>query len=137
MNTKKLIKGLYFHLSEHRPETPEMDPDGQKIDGSFFYPEYAPENNGTLWAEQVVQTEFKKYRGGRVDARPQRPPHSSDFARLARRICGKSIGVVLGGGGARGISHLVLAACPNKQSRLMLMLNVRAYCGLWRSTEFP
>jgi lysophospholipid hydrolase len=34
-------------------------------------------------------------------------PHNlNDFARLARRLCGKSIGVVLGGGGARGISHL-------------------------------
>lgn len=31
---------------------------------------------------------------------------TSDFARLARRLCGKSIGVVLGGGGARGISHV-------------------------------
>lgn len=31
--------------------------------------------------------------------------HFSDFARLARRLCGKSIGVVLGGGGARGCAH--------------------------------
>ncbi|KAH9837348.1 patatin-domain-containing protein [Rhodofomes roseus] len=53
-----------------------------------------------------VQSEIRKYRGGSGDPRPQRPPHSSDFARLARRICGKSIGIVLGGGGARGISHL-------------------------------
>lgn len=54
-----------------------------------------------------VQSELRKYRGGSGDPRPQRPAHSSDFARLARRICGKSIGIVLGGGGARGISHLV------------------------------
>lgn len=54
-----------------------------------------------------VQNELQKYRGGRDAPRPQRPAHMSDFARLARRICGKSIGVVLGGGGARGISHLV------------------------------
>lgn len=54
-----------------------------------------------------VQSEIQKYRGARSDPRPQRPPHASDFARLARRICGKSIGLVLGGGGARGISHLV------------------------------
>ncbi|KAI0756290.1 patatin-domain-containing protein [Daedaleopsis nitida] len=53
-----------------------------------------------------VQSEIQRYRGTRADPRPQRPPHTSDFARLARRICGKSIGVVLGGGGARGISHL-------------------------------
>ncbi|CAB60678.1 lysophospholipase [Schizosaccharomyces pombe] len=30
----------------------------------------------------------------------------SDFARLARRICGKAIALVLGGGGARGISQI-------------------------------
>ncbi|CCG80664.1 Lysophospholipase nte1 [Taphrina deformans PYCC 5710] len=36
--------------------------------------------------------------------------HSSqqknDYARLARRLCGRTIGLVLGGGGARGISHV-------------------------------
>ncbi len=56
------------------------------------------------------QSEIQRYRGTRANPRPQRPPHTSDFARLARRICGKSIGVVLGGGGARGISHLVCRA---------------------------
>ncbi|KAH8550179.1 hypothetical protein BGW37DRAFT_427734 [Umbelopsis sp. PMI_123] len=30
----------------------------------------------------------------------------NDFARLARRLCGKSVALVLGGGGARGISHM-------------------------------
>ncbi|KAI9011307.1 hypothetical protein BC832DRAFT_529204 [Gaertneriomyces semiglobifer] len=30
----------------------------------------------------------------------------SDFARLARRLLSKSVGLVLGGGGARGISHI-------------------------------
>ncbi|KAI0274950.1 patatin-domain-containing protein [Gloeopeniophorella convolvens] len=55
-----------------------------------------------------VQSEIQKYRGGRPDARSQRLPHTDDFARLARRICGISIGLVLGGGGARGISHLGL-----------------------------
>jgi lysophospholipid hydrolase len=54
-----------------------------------------------------VQIEIQKYRGRAVVTRAQRPPHTNDFARLARRICGKSIGVVLGGGGARGLSHLV------------------------------
>jgi hypothetical protein len=54
-----------------------------------------------------VQSGIQKYRGGAADPRPQRQPHTDDFSRLARRMCGKSIGVVLGGGGARGISHLV------------------------------
>ncbi|TRM61508.1 hypothetical protein BD626DRAFT_501259 [Schizophyllum amplum] len=55
-----------------------------------------------------VQSELKKYRGTVGDARPQRLPHVNDFSRLARRICGRSIGLVLGGGGARGLSHLGL-----------------------------
>lgn len=30
----------------------------------------------------------------------------SDCARLARRLTGTSVGLVLGGGGARGIAHI-------------------------------
>lgn len=30
----------------------------------------------------------------------------SDFSRLARRLTGTSIGLVLGGGGARGLAHV-------------------------------
>ncbi|KAF8167420.1 hypothetical protein B0H34DRAFT_681802 [Crassisporium funariophilum] len=55
-----------------------------------------------------VQNGIQKYRGSRADIRPQRMPHTNDFSRLARRICGKSIGLVLGGGGARGMAHLGL-----------------------------
>lgn len=55
---------------------------------------------------EKVEGRIKKYRGLRPLGRPRRPPHMNDFARLARRLCGKSIGVVLGGGGARGISHI-------------------------------
>ena len=54
-----------------------------------------------------VQSGIQKYRGATADLRPQRPAHFNDFSRIARRICGKSIGLVLGGGGARGIGHLV------------------------------
>ncbi|KAF7302953.1 Lysophospholipase NTE1 [Mycena kentingensis (nom. inval.)] len=54
------------------------------------------------------QSEIQKLRKTGNDPRPQRLPHMNDFSRLARRICGKSIGLVLGGGGARGISHLGL-----------------------------
>lgn len=64
-----------------------------------------------------VQNEIQKYRGSRDTPRPQRPPHMSDFARLARRLCGKSIGLVLGGGGARGIAHLV-CCCPVGNTQL-------------------
>ncbi|KAI0347985.1 patatin-domain-containing protein [Trametopsis cervina] len=72
----------------------------------------APQDPAALTAfknlKDKVQSGIQRYRGGASDARPQRGPHTNDFARLARRICGKSIGVVLGGGGARGISHLGL-----------------------------
>ena len=54
-----------------------------------------------------VQSGILKYRKTNADARPQRLPHMDDFSRLARRLCGKSIGLVLGGGGARGMAHLV------------------------------
>lgn len=47
-----------------------------------------------------------RMRRGRTRAPTTRPAHFSDFARLARRLCGTSIGVVLGGGGARGCAHL-------------------------------
>ena len=74
----------------------------------------SPEDPGAVKAlknfKDKVQSGIQKYRGGPRDPRPQRQPHTNDFSRLARRICGKSIGVVLGGGGARGISHLASAA---------------------------
>ncbi len=58
---------------------------------------------------QVLQAEIQKYTSRRVR---QTPLYSSetafkgDFHRLARRLCGKSIGLVLGGGGARGVSQV-------------------------------
>lgn len=75
-------------------------------------PTYAPKNPDAVTAlknlKDKVQSEIQKYRGTSSDSRPQRPPHINDFSRLARKICGRSIGLVLGGGGARGISHLGL-----------------------------
>ncbi|KLT44470.1 patatin-domain-containing protein [Cutaneotrichosporon oleaginosum] len=53
-----------------------------------------------------VETSIKKYRGLRPLDRPRRPQHMNDFARIARRICGKQVGLCLSGGGARGISHV-------------------------------
>ncbi|WFD22846.1 hypothetical protein MEQU1_001523 [Malassezia equina] len=45
-------------------------------------------------------------RHARSPAPAARPAHLTDFARLARRLCGASIGLVLGGGGARGCAHM-------------------------------
>jgi lysophospholipid hydrolase len=53
-----------------------------------------------------VELQIGKYTKRLPRPHVQRPPAVNDFARLARRLCGKSIGIVLGGGGARGISHI-------------------------------
>ncbi|CAB4406693.1 unnamed protein product [Rhizophagus irregularis] len=55
-----------------------------------------------------IKDQLQKYYPKRI---PKRSPaiytgNRSDFARLARRLVGKSVGLVLGGGGARGISHI-------------------------------
>ena len=82
--------------------------------------------------KNMVETEIQQYRGGSSDARPRRPPHTSDFARLARRICGKSIGVVLGGGGARGIAHLVRRDVCHLC--LLVLTSSRDFYEQWRNT---
>lgn len=58
---------------------------------------------------QVLQAEIQKYTSRRIRQTPAysaSTPFKGDFHRLARRLCGKSVGLVLGGGGARGIAHL-------------------------------
>jgi lysophospholipid hydrolase len=58
---------------------------------------------------QVITTEFQRFTGRKVRQKPAYStvaPHKGDFHRLARRLCGKSIGLVLGGGGARGCAHV-------------------------------
>ncbi|SNX82618.1 related to NTE1 - Serine esterase [Melanopsichium pennsylvanicum] len=57
--------------------------------------------------KQKLETSLQRYRKTKAPLSPSgRPHHASDFARLARRLCGMSIGLVLGGGGARGCAHL-------------------------------
>lgn len=58
---------------------------------------------------RILQAEVAKYTSKRLGKTPIYPAESavkSDFHRIARRLTGKSIGMVLGGGGARGIAHL-------------------------------
>ncbi|KAI9681496.1 MAG: phosphatidylcholine and lysophosphatidylcholine phospholipase [Caeruleum heppii] len=58
---------------------------------------------------QVLQAEIQKYTSRRVRQTAlysHETPFKGDFHRLARRLCGKSVGLVLGGGGARGIAHV-------------------------------
>ncbi|KAK6075099.1 Lysophospholipase NTE1 [Seiridium cupressi] len=58
---------------------------------------------------QVLQAEIQKYTSRKVRHTPYYSPDApfkGDFHRLARRLCGKSTGLVLGGGGARGIAQI-------------------------------
>ncbi|MCJ1384162.1 phosphatidylcholine and lysophosphatidylcholine phospholipase [Xylographa soralifera] len=58
---------------------------------------------------QVLQAEIQKYTSRRIRQTPlysAETPFKGDFHRMARRLCGKSVGLVLGGGGARGISQI-------------------------------
>ena len=58
---------------------------------------------------EVLQAEIQKYTSRRVRQQPlfsADTPFKGDFHRLARRLCGRSVGLVLGGGGARGISQV-------------------------------
>ena len=59
--------------------------------------------------KQVLQAEIQKYTSKRIRQTPlysAETPFKGDFHRLARRLCGKSVGLVLGGGGARGITQI-------------------------------
>ncbi|KAJ9137298.1 Lysophospholipase NTE1 [Pleurostoma richardsiae] len=58
---------------------------------------------------QILQAEIQKYTSRRVRHSPYYSPDApfkGDFHRVARRLCGKSVGLVLGGGGARGLSQI-------------------------------
>jgi lysophospholipid hydrolase len=66
---------------------------------------------------QTIQSDLSKYTSRRIrpsglsytntnDSDDTTQPRRSDVSRLARHLCGKSIGLVLGGGGARGISQV-------------------------------
>jgi len=58
---------------------------------------------------QILQAEIQKFTSRKVRRNPfysPDVPYKGDFHRLARRLCGKSVGLVLGGGGARGIAQV-------------------------------
>jgi lysophospholipid hydrolase len=57
---------------------------------------------------QTLQAEIFKYTSRKAHHAlyPPDAPTKGDLHRLARRLCGKSVGLVLGGGGARGITQI-------------------------------
>ena len=73
--------------------------------------------------KNIVQDEIKSFQQKRTftdynrvnDATTGRLEFKSDFNRLARLLAGEAVGLVLGGGGARGISHVgVIRALEEK-----------------------
>jgi lysophospholipid hydrolase len=67
------------------------------------------ERKGTFSNLQQHLSQY--YPGNPLHARKSSSPNifggvRSDFARVARRLLNKSVGLVLGGGGARGLSHI-------------------------------
>lgn len=83
-----------------------------------------------------VQNEIQKYRGVGANLRPRRHDNANDFARLARRLCGRSVGLVLGGGGARGLSHLVSVCCGTHVGFGGLIFVGRVLFALLKSTVY-
>ncbi|CAG8534116.1 693_t:CDS:2 [Cetraspora pellucida] len=54
-----------------------------------------------------IQARLRRYYSTIMERSPTTQNGSrNDFSRLARRLCGKTVGLVLGGGGARGIAHV-------------------------------
>ncbi|KAI1486893.1 hypothetical protein F5X96DRAFT_190773 [Biscogniauxia mediterranea] len=92
------INGGHYHL--------------QMTFGTNAVPVHPPTRKGgpTLKERvQILQAEIQKYTVRKIRQRPYYSPdapYKGDFQRLARRLCGKSIGLVLGGGGARGITQI-------------------------------
>ncbi|RMZ77741.1 hypothetical protein DV737_g4198, partial [Chaetothyriales sp. CBS 132003] len=67
----------------------------------------ADTNVNALWTQTcITQADCILLVGLAEDSPSIDTPFKGDFHRLARRLCGKSVGLVLGGGGARGIAHV-------------------------------
>jgi lysophospholipid hydrolase len=93
------INGDHHHIQMAFRTTPETTPHNQ------------PRRLGHVIKQrvQVLQAEIQKYTSRRIRPTPlysTETPFKGDLHRLARRLCGRSVGLVLGGGGARGIAHV-------------------------------
>ena len=72
--------------------------------------EHGRKNTLVKITKQLINI-YDEYRPGRppVKRQPSASTYSGkrgDFARLARRLCDRSVGLVLGGGGAKGFAHI-------------------------------
>ncbi|KAL9625705.1 MAG: hypothetical protein Q9160_000024 [Pyrenula sp. 1 TL-2023] len=99
LRNRMWINGGHHHIQMAFRTTPEAAPHSQTRRFGFAIKQRV----------QVLQAEIQKYTSRRVRQTPlysPETPFKGDFHRLARRLCGKSVGLVLGGGGARGISQV-------------------------------
>lgn len=100
LRNRSWISGSHHHVQMAYRATPEP-----------VHPHTAGKRLGNAIKQrvQVIQAEIHKYTSRRVRQTPlfsAETPFKGDFHRLARRLCGKSVGLVLGGGGARGLAHV-------------------------------
>jgi len=90
-----------------RSSSPSLEPEmptSPKILGltfNFEAEEYIPQA-----PLQFIRRRLSRFYSPTEKKNPMNTGLRSDFARLARRLTGQSIGIVLGGGGARGIAHI-------------------------------
>lgn len=97
-STREWLKPRPWVSTHHHVEMPQMRTPREATQSRDKLP---------VQALRTIKEQLESHmRRGRVRTQNTRPSHFSDFARLARRLCGISIGVVLGGGGARGCAHL-------------------------------
>jgi lysophospholipid hydrolase len=98
LRNRPWINGSHHHIQmSFRATSEPVHPAGRRF------------GNALKQRVQVIQAEIQKYTSRKVRQTPlysADTPFKGDFHRLARRLCGKSVGLVLGGGGARGISQI-------------------------------
>lgn len=105
-STREWLKTRPWINAHHHVELP-----GLAHSARSTYPSTAPFGDPTAVKalrnlKAKLETSLQRYRSKTGQPIAGRPVQCSDFARLARRLCGRSIGVVLGGGGARGCAHV-------------------------------
>ncbi|KAF2500761.1 patatin-domain-containing protein [Lophium mytilinum] len=98
LRNRPWVNGSHHHIQMSFRTTPEpVHPAGRRF------------GNALKQRVQVLQAEIQKYTSRKVRQTPlysAETPFKGDFHRIARRLCGKSVGLVLGGGGARGIAAI-------------------------------
>lgn len=101
LQNRMWINGGHHHIQMSFRTHPQVSPQIKRLGTTI--------RQRVQTLQVTLQAEIQKYTSRRILQTPlysSETPFKSDFHRLARRLCGKSVGLVLGGGGARGISHI-------------------------------